>query len=65
MKDKTKYESPICFKDKSKVNVKSNWFHAKHEIPIVTIEYCQNKPKCKSKNETRTLLKTLPFYVIS
>ena len=43
----------------------ANWYHAYHEIPIVTIEYCKNRPKCKSKNETNELLKTMPFYILS
>ena len=57
MKDNvaTYYPNSLCFHDKRKIKLHSNWFDEKYNSIYISIDACTNKPgkknKCKPLDE--------------
>lgn len=62
------YPNALCFQNRDKVVVNSNWFSSVYEIPTVSLAFCKNSTAnnnwCKSREETAKFMDAYPFFFI-
>lgn len=62
------YPNSVCFKDRSKVRMRGNWFDSTFESPIINIEECKNTTenghKCMPQYEIERFMNENIFYFI-
>lgn len=62
------YPNSLCFKDRSKVGIRGNWYSKEASYPIFSMAECNNATRngrCKSPDEIRDFLEDNALYFIA